>query len=95
MAISIRLVVKTRRKVQVYQYESRSTVVYCAWTEFGRHDRYIVNKGTWDDGGYGCEFTIVLGVRGQEESALSQQPAQGSAGRDLCSLRLDRGSVVW
>ena len=28
--------------------ESRSTVVYCVWTEFGRHYRYIVNKGTGD-----------------------------------------------
>ena len=51
--------------------ESRSTFVYCVWTEFGRHYRYIVNKETGDDGGYGCEFIIVLGVRGQEESALS------------------------
>ena len=51
--------------------ESRSTVVFCVWTEFGRHYRYIVNKGTGDGGGYGCEFIIVPGVRGQEESALS------------------------
>ena len=28
--------------------ESRSTVVYCVWTEFGRHYRYIVNKGRGD-----------------------------------------------
>ena len=30
--------------------ESRSTVVYCVRTEFGRHYRYIANKGTGDDG---------------------------------------------
>ena len=53
--------------------ESRSTVVvYCVRTGSGRHYRYIVNKGTGDDGEYGCEFIIiVLGVNGQEESALS------------------------
>ena len=28
--------------------ESRSAVVHCVWTEFGRHYRYIVNKGTGD-----------------------------------------------
>ena len=50
---------------------SRSTVVYCVRAELGRHYRYIVNKGTGDDGGYGCGFIIVLGVHGQEESALS------------------------
>ena len=59
------------QKVQAINTESRSTVVCCVWTEFGRHYRYIVNKGTGDDGGYGCEFIIVLTVRGQEESALS------------------------
>ena len=30
--------------------ESRSTVVYCVRTEFGRHYRYIANKGTGDEG---------------------------------------------
>ena len=44
--------------------ESRSIIVYCVRTEFGRQYRYIVNKGTEDDGGYGCEFIIVLGVHG-------------------------------
>ena len=52
-------------------------------SELGRHYRYIVNKDTGDDGGYDGEFAIVFGVRGQEESALSQQPTQGSVGRDL------------
>ena len=31
--------------------ESRSTVVYCVWTEFGRRYRYIVNKRAGDYGG--------------------------------------------
>ena len=30
--------------------ESRSTVVCCVRTEFGRHYRYIANKGTGDEG---------------------------------------------
>ena len=50
--------------------ESRSTVVYCVRTEFGRHYRYIANKGTGDDG-MCCEFIAVLRVRDQEESTLS------------------------
>ena len=50
--------------------ESRSTVVCCVRTEFGRHYRYIANKGTGDDG-MCCEFIAVLRVRDQEESTLS------------------------
>ena len=50
--------------------ESRSTVVYCVRTEFGRHYRYIANKGTGDDG-MCCESIAVLRVRDQEESTLS------------------------
>ena len=50
--------------------ESRSTVVFCVRTEFGRHFRYIANKGTGDDG-MCCMFITVLRVRDQEESTLS------------------------
>ena len=82
--------------------ESRSTVVFCVWTEFGRHYRYIVNKGTGDDEGYGCEFTIVLGVRGQEESALSPRKVardgiyvpKAMIGDQLCGKPASQASEV-
>ena len=44
--------VKSRkcRSAGLSSTESRSTVVYCVRTEFGRHYRYIANKGTGDEG---------------------------------------------
>ena len=47
--------------------ESRSTVVYCVRTEFGRRYRYIANKGIGDDG-MCCKFITALRVRDQKES---------------------------
>ena len=38
------------RSADLSSTKSRSTVVYCVRTEFGRHCRYIANKGTGDDG---------------------------------------------
>ena len=93
-----------KRKCRSINTESRSTVIYCVWTEFGRHSRCIIYKGTRDDGGYGCEFIIVLGVCAQEESALNRSPrrvardgisvAKGSIEDQLCGKPASQASEL-